>query len=188
MKRGGFSMPGDARQMIEGVYGEDGQLGIPISLRRRDTVAENRARQDISRAVLNSLELEYGYTETSALWDEDTYTPTRLGEPNVTLRLALWDGETITPWIRAGDLSWDLSQVTVPLRILHPPITLPDIPDSATEAAKRTMKDQGRWSTLIPLIDRMDGTYHTLVGDSKRKRCNIEYSPIFGLQIDCKID
>ena len=82
-------MPEDARTMIEHVYGPDSEAGIPAGFARNLRFAEGKERGEESLALLNALKLDVGYKATGMQWADDAYTPTRLGEPTVTLRLAV---------------------------------------------------------------------------------------------------
>ena len=86
--RGGFSMPEDARDMIESVYGASVQAEIPEGLRAVSIRAEGDSGAMSAQGRLNSLQLDEGYVATMTHWQDDAYAPTRLGEPTVTVRLA----------------------------------------------------------------------------------------------------
>ena len=72
-----------------------------------------------ARAVgrMNALDLNKGYVHHAGDWASDTRTPTRLGDPTRTLRLARWDGQRLTPWRAIVDSdvrkAWRLSEVSV---------------------------------------------------------------------------
>ncbi|MBI3065257.1 MAG: CRISPR-associated helicase Cas3' [Deltaproteobacteria bacterium] len=113
IERGKFIVPDDARCLVETVYGEEEGDVVPQELRKRDLDADGKSRADISLAQLNGLNLDAGYTTTLNQWLEDTVTPTRVGAPTTTVRLARWDGTTLMPWFSTDRFAWDLSQVSV---------------------------------------------------------------------------
>ena len=78
----GFTMPEDARHLIESVYGKKAPT-VPSVLceATQEAIAEQKAQSAMGN--FNRLRLEYGYTRKSADqsggWDEDVNIPTRLG-------------------------------------------------------------------------------------------------------------
>ncbi len=112
-EQGGFHMPNDARQLIESVYDEEADIDMPAALVQGhdQVVGEDGAKR--GQANLNSINLRAGYVDQGATpcW-EDTVTPTRLGEPSTTVRLARWEGQRLRPWAD-GQFAWQLSQVQV---------------------------------------------------------------------------
>lgn len=115
---GKMSIPGDARKLIEGVYGDDGEQLIPDSLRGLSWHAEGEAGSRRGMARLNALKLEKGYTRSSAEdsggWDKETRIPTRLGIDTVTVALAGIDGEGLKPYANAKEFAWELSMIDLP--------------------------------------------------------------------------
>lgn len=85
---------------------------LPVSGR-----AEGEAAAQRGLAQMNSLKVRDGYAGSTGSWQSDQITPTRLGSPQRTLRLARWDGATLAPWYPTSDgdpeLSWRLSEVQV---------------------------------------------------------------------------
>ena len=117
-KSGKISIPGDARILIEGVYGERGQDLIPDSLLGLSWNAEGEAGSRRGMARLNALKLEKGYTRSSAEdsggWDKETRIPTRLGIDTVTVALASIDNEVLKPYAKAKEFGWELSMIDLP--------------------------------------------------------------------------
>ena len=54
----------------------------------------------------------YDQPQMQRVFDDDQY-PTRLGIPQVTLRLAREEGVKLVPWAGEGPLGWQLSEVLV---------------------------------------------------------------------------
>ncbi len=86
-EKGGFTMPDDARRLIEGVYGADPWHGFPARLQDKALEADGLYRGKTSIAEDKALPLEQGYRLEGPWLDEDT-APTRLGEPTTTVWLA----------------------------------------------------------------------------------------------------
>ncbi len=85
------------------------------------------------------------------MWKDDSRTPTRLGEPSVTLRLARWDGERLRPWADEADprAAWDLSQVNVrEKQVAGPTRFTGPLADAVTQAVTRM---RGRDTVIVPL-------------------------------------
>ena len=116
-QRGGLALPTDARGLVEAVYaGEE----VPASLERRSNAAlgGEMAHASVARNVVSKLDL--GYLRVGADWSSEARTPTRLGEPTTTVRLARVDGRGAGPWFADVQprLRWPLSQVSVARRLV----------------------------------------------------------------------
>jgi CRISPR-associated endonuclease/helicase Cas3 len=150
-------MPEDARDLIEGVYGDGAEAAIPAALLARSyrVAGHNSAKQTV--AAVNVIRLEDGYVDQGFdPWD-DALTPTRLEDsPSVTVRLARWENGEARPWIDAGRYSWELSQLSVRVSLLSEeiPETDPAL-QKAVAQCKGAMPDHGNYSRLLVL--RMDG-------------------------------
>jgi CRISPR-associated endonuclease/helicase Cas3 len=153
---GSFTMPDQAREMIEFVYADEANERIPEALQRNAATAEGDAMADRSIAAFNSLGLDVGYEVTSMHWRDDENTPTRLGEPTTTVRLArIVDGQLI-PWAK-NDVEhlWELSQVTVRATQIQGES---ERYGPMIAAAKEAMKDRGKYCVVVPLAER-DGVW-----------------------------
>jgi len=91
--KGKFTMPDDARGLIEGVYSPEAEVAIPKILfdASMDADGQNMMRQ--SMANLNVLKLNKGYTRFSGDWDEESRIPTRLTEPMSVVKIPEWEWE-----------------------------------------------------------------------------------------------
>ena len=110
-KRGGWNMPDDARDLIEGVYSDEAEA-VPDTLAKASEEAEGEWWASKSLANFNTLKLETGYSLENA-WDDEARIPTRLAEDSVTIYLAQWDGKRLTPLVNEGRYPWDLSSLNV---------------------------------------------------------------------------
>jgi len=174
---GAFTMPDNAREMIEFVYADDAGERIPEGLQRNTTTAEGDAMADRSMAAFNSLYLDSGYEVTSTHWREDESTPTRLGEPTTTVRLARIVGGQLIPWAQDdADHLWELSQVTVRAARINGES---DRYGPMIAVAKAQMKDRGKYCVVVPLEER-DGVWRGFAL-GPRGEITITYSPTTGL-------
>lgn len=174
---GAFTMPDEAREMIEFVYGDDAVDRIPAGLQSNVATAEGDAMADRSMAVFNSLSLDSGYEVTSMHWRDDESTPTRLGDPTTTVRLARVSESRLIPWAEGNaDHAWELSQVTVrATRIQGESHRY----GSMIAAAKEQMKDRGKYCVVVPLEENAGVWRGYALG--RRGEIAVTYSPKTGL-------
>ncbi len=178
-----FTVPGDARCLVEAVYGEEQGDKIPPELRKRDLDADGKARAEISLAQLNCLDLDAGYTTTLNQWLDDTVTPTRLGAPATTVRLARWDGGCLTPWFPADRYAWDLSQVSVNRARIAGASQHGRILEAEAERAMESMPDRCKWSVLVPLSSAEGGTWRGRAVDHRQRQVTAIYHSKTGLRV-----
>ncbi|WP_257283445.1 CRISPR-associated helicase Cas3' [Endozoicomonas sp. SESOKO1] len=168
----GFSMPEDARHLIESVYGKDVQECIPEVLQQASSVAVANDRARTSMGHFNCLDLQQGYTWGSGGaangWDEDTRIPTRLNDiETVTVVLAKVDGNgDLQPWVanENPDHAWALSQIRLPegewrkAEALIPPQWQTPI----TELKQRRLSL--KWLEILPLVAETGHLYQSESG------------------------
>jgi len=121
-RRGKLVLPEDARSLVEAVHGE-GASAAPPSLERRSIQAEGRTMSQTSVAQMATVRLDTGYLRTGNDWSSEARTPTRLGEPTITLRLARLDGPVPRAWNTdlPPHLHWPLSQLSLARRLVCAP-------------------------------------------------------------------
>jgi CRISPR-associated endonuclease/helicase Cas3 len=174
---GAFTMPDNAREMIEFVYADDAGERIPEGLQRNAATAEGDTMANRNMAAFNSLSLDMGYEVTSMHWREDESTPTRLGEPTTTVRLARILAGQLIPWAQDdADHLWELSQVTVRAAQINGES---DRYGPMIAVAKAQTKDRGKYSVVIPLEER-DGVWRGFAL-GPREEIAVTYSPTTGL-------
>jgi len=143
------------RGTIEAVYGDHAET-LPDGLEDRALEAwgERYAQAQVARQkALGPKALYAG--DDGAWWEEDG-APTRLGEPQVTLRLAVADADGLHPL--AGDTgfrAWCRSEVRVPARVAPTRTGDTDL-DPAIDALRQDWADRGRGCDVIVLNG--DGT------------------------------
>jgi len=166
--RGKISMPGDARLLIEGVYGEKAQEEIPEVLLGLCWNAEGDAGSKRGMARLNALKLEKGYTRASAEdsggWDKETRIPTRLGDDSITVALVRLEDGSLKPYAEASEFAWELSMINLPKRAWRKaqekiPISLHGAINKLKEEVKML-----KWVEVLPLTEELSGYYDPQMG------------------------
>jgi CRISPR-associated endonuclease/helicase Cas3 len=161
-------MPGDARLLIEGVYGEKSQEEIPETLLGLCWNAEGEAGSKRGMACLNALKLEKGYTRASAEdsggWDKETRIPTRLGDESITVALVRLDDGSLKPYAEASEFAWELSMINLPKRAWRKaqekiPISLQGAIDKLKEEVKLL-----KWVEVLPLTEELSRYYDPQMG------------------------
>jgi CRISPR-associated endonuclease/helicase Cas3 len=173
---GSFIMPGDARGMIEGVYGEESRTQKPPALLAMDDQAYGKLSSDRQFADLCTLDVLSGYhpvtgSGVTGHWSPDERVMTRLNTDSAALRLLAWDGPRLVPLHGEGRSAYEYSQVSVPGNWVK------GVPDNdpvlmkALEQARSRMPDRGRWCVCVTVTCTGEGTYEGDVVDEKgRKR------------------
>jgi CRISPR-associated endonuclease/helicase Cas3 len=173
----GFRMPEDARALIESVYGEGSGEAMPEALRGMSLRAEAQEAADRALARQNALVLDCGYRATPLAWMDDAFTPTRLGEATVAVRLVRATPTGLEPWHPGLDRPWERSEVQVRRTLVagEDPASAGDL-----EALRQRMPDGGRYCILAVLQD-IGGRWRGTVTDVKRELQEVDYSPERGL-------
>jgi CRISPR-associated endonuclease/helicase Cas3 len=149
---GQFTMPEDARTLIEDVY--SGRRLYPETLEEASYSAEGKSMSQKSMADLNALKLNKGYTRSSGDWDEETKIPTRLTEEEtVSVALAIIENGQLEPYAKSERYAWALSTVKVPEREWKKAQQqIPAHLQAMVEALKTEQKTL-RWLEILPLED-----------------------------------
>lgn len=183
-EKGGFSMPDDARDLIEGVYGEASMWDVAVGLSEKslNAYAESRAKAGI--ADLNALNLPEGYAaDTANRWWDDERTPTRLGDDTIPLWLARWVDGQLKPWRQEADHSWQRSAVQVRRTLATESVIPEEIQETIVDRARKSLPAKGRWGVLLPLIETEDGWKGT-VKNVRGERIDLHYDIERGLMTD----
>ena len=160
LRAGQFTMPNDARTLIEAVFAEDAPT--PAGLQASASAAAGRGYGDASLAQQHAVKLLDGYVRGGIDWWSEAKTTTRLGEDSTPVLLARWDGDRLLPWIDKPDLrhAWAYSTVRIATRLIATPAE-PATPARRAELQRvlDSLPDKGKWSVLLPLdaIHRSDG-------------------------------
>jgi CRISPR-associated endonuclease/helicase Cas3 len=146
-----IAVPEDVRGIIEAVYGEGKEAGAPTALERYWIEASGSDQAARSMAGMNLLRVEKGYGGEHAGWASDVDTPTRLGEPMVTLRLARIEGDAIVPFYADPDptRAWSLSEVMVRASRVK---GVPELPKLLLPASQAAVRSWGRYADRFLLV------------------------------------
>lgn len=153
--RGSFTMPDDARRLIESVFGADAE--IPPGLDANAMTVLGQGFADQAQAQMNTLKLALGYQRGGIDWWGEAKTPSRLGEASSTVTLACWQDGALRPWA-AGEHGWAYSSLRLAERLVATTAPAADARQQvALDAALATLPAQGRWTVLLPLALTPEG-------------------------------
>ena len=105
--------PDGLRDLIEAVHGP-GALDVPEALMGAEIETIGRQMSEAQQALNQVLDAEdsYDQPQMQRVFDDERF-PTRLGIPQVTLRLAQKESGRVAPWAGEGPLGWQQSEVQV---------------------------------------------------------------------------
>ena len=111
--RGRIRTPHDLRELIEAVHGSFPQE-LPDPLQEAELETAGRTLSEAQQALNQVLDAEDGYDQPQMqhVFEDDRF-PTRLGIPQVTLRLAREETGALSPWAGKGPSGWQSSEVQV---------------------------------------------------------------------------
>ncbi len=111
--KGSIRAPGGLRALIEAVYGSD-LPEVPEALMGAEIETLGQQMSEAQQAFNQVLDAEDGFDQPQLqrVFDDDRF-PTRLGIPQVTLRLARKERGRLIPWAGEGPLDWQSSEVQV---------------------------------------------------------------------------
>ncbi|MFZ6772111.1 CRISPR-associated helicase Cas3' [Undibacterium sp. SXout7W] len=188
LQKGCFTMPTDARTMIEQVFSKDAVL--PTSLTVSSLKAQGQDMSEASLAQQNTLKIAAGYQRGDiGDWWSEAKTPSRLGEETTEIMLAKWAGDNLEPWASGV---WSYSMVKVAARFLAR-IDPPSEPAAriAYDRLHKTLPGEGKWCGLLPLSRRADGVWQgktwTAANEKSGKKPELLtwlYDENFGLRVD----
>lgn len=154
LEKGCFTMPGDARELIEGVYSDQAQAEIPLALQEASFDAEGKAMVQRSMADFNGLKLDKGYTRKSGDWDEEARIPTRLSEEeSISVALALLVDGQLKPYADVEHYAWAMSTIKLPEREWKK--ACQQVPEGLKQQIETLKNEQKalRWLEVLPLLD-----------------------------------
>jgi len=167
---GAFTMPDDARALIEGVFGPEAEA--PEGLQRNAQHAEGAAFAEASQAHMLSAKRQSGYcrAQRSLEWEAETVAPSRLGEETVDVLLARWDGNVLKPWRsdKPSQHAWAYSTVRVARRLIGQAAeeTVPERV-SARQNLNEQLPGGGKWVVVLVLDDK-DGAFQGVAQAGKQ--------------------
>jgi CRISPR-associated endonuclease/helicase Cas3 len=159
--KGKFTMPDDARGLIEGVYSQAAADCIPDGLRKDSFKAVGEDQSKKSMADLNALKLNKGYTRPSGDWDEEIRIPTRLTEEDsISVALACFKKGHLYPYAKSVHHEWAMSVVKIPeWEWKKASRHIPETMQPMIEALKTEVKAL-RWLEVFPLTDETASYYN----------------------------
>lgn len=170
LESGGFTMPDDARSLIEGVYADAVQASIPAPLQSLSDTAEGVQRGDAAMGSFNCLNLGAGYTRGMAgqhsRWDDEVRIPTRLGQDTVVVALARLEGSRVVPYAAHPKprAAWALSQLSLSQSEWNKAKDgIPSALASKIEQLKGDVADL-RWVEVFPLVSVEQQVYESVAG------------------------
>jgi CRISPR-associated endonuclease/helicase Cas3 len=187
-RRGEIAVPGQARALMEAVYGEAAEEP-PQALQPREDKQSGQDQADMSLAWMNCLSPTLAYGEALSFWEEDT--PTRLGRRQSILRLARWEKGRLAPWaegrVQTDDPArvWELSSVAVSRNraAAEAPIADPAL-KRAVEETKAAWPDRvAERVLLVPLTPGPEGEWDGLVRDKDEHIAELRYHSERGLSL-----
>lgn len=170
----GFTMPEDARQLIESVYGQNAPA-IPTQLEQASLEAFAEQKVQSNMGSFNTLRLDDGYSRESAMhnggWDEDVHLPTRLGADTVDVALATIKQNCLQAYASQSQHPWALSQVKIPAGEWEQ--AKQHIPESYQSLIEETRKNNPalQWLEIWPLTEGLENYYDVQTGWNIRQEC-----------------
>lgn len=186
LQAGSFTMPHDARYLIESVFGNDSQ--IPEGLQQANLIVQGQQMADASHAKNNTLTLVSGYKRGDVMdWWSEAKTPSRLGEQSVKVVLARWENDRLVPWVKRNH-AWAYSTVKIAERLMAK-MQLPATVNQLAEYNRvlESLPDKGKWSLLLPLEQNSTGNWVAQAWTSDQNKASQlltwEYGAQTGLQM-----
>jgi CRISPR-associated endonuclease/helicase Cas3 len=177
------------RDPIEAVYGVEA-INVPAALESKSIRAEGKDLGDRAIAAQNFLqrlgadETAGRYLESAGAWEPEKHTPTRLGEPTVTLRLARLENGQLMPWADNPDeeRAWRLSEVSV--RAAQVAEAVIDDAEIAAAIAARQAKESRAFDApvYVPLVQGADQIWSAPITASNERRMIAFYCSGQGLR------
>src|SRR5690606_13897004 len=187
LRAGHFSMPADARDLIEGVFGDE--TSVPEGLLHRRNTVLGQQFADASYAKANALNYAIGYQRGEVVdWWSEAKTPSRLGEATVNLILARWENGKILPWAQRTH-AWPYSTLRIAERLIAKPEEFADKAQAEAYAeALEQLPDKGKWSVVLPFTYEGSGAWRAWAwsGESEKRPAELsawQYDPAIGLRM-----
>jgi CRISPR-associated endonuclease/helicase Cas3 len=182
LSEGRITTPDNIRSLVEAAYNE---ANTPLQLE----VATFRAvgKEGAARGVAgqNVLAFDRPYDRDAGLWEPDDHTPTRLGEPQVTLRLASFPNGRLVPWCDdpAAFRAWCLSEVSVQASRVSGIVEDPEVAPSI--AALRAQWSRWDRDTLVLVLRPLNATtWQGCIMDQRGAPRDVTYSRTTGWSWD----
>lgn len=177
--RAALEVPEQLRAWIEAVYGAQ-CLDVPEGIEAVEAKMTGKHHSHDDLGIGNAINLDRGYQEGGPGWWAESRTPTRLGEPSVTLRLLCWDGVELSAF-RPRE-PWAMSEVSVRESLLGE-AAIPGDEAAATQLAE--LQAQWRHAYVLPvvLVPAEDGGWVGEAADANGKVV-VRYDRSKGLAVE----
>jgi CRISPR-associated endonuclease/helicase Cas3 len=185
LRAGAITMPGDARVLIEGVFGPDADIPPGLDANALAAVGQGFAAQ--AQAQMNSLALSVGYRRVGFDWWADAKAPSRLGDASSTVTLARWVDGRLLPWVERPH-GWAYSSLRVADRLAATTAPAADPADQTVlDATLAELPAAGRWTVLLPLKHTSHGWVGEAMaaprGNQQPRRLAWRYDTDLGLRV-----
>ncbi len=152
--KGAFTMPDDARGLIEAVYGD---VELPPGLEESYIESEGVQSSEGSLADYTALKVNVHYGETAGgRWWAEERAPTRLGD-STSVYLGRVNGGFIVPLFKQGDFPWHLSSVSVLTSRIFDANRPTGISEKEWERTLEQLPAKGKWGVLLALDEKLEG-------------------------------
>lgn len=147
----GYTMPDDARKLIEKVYGDSGPEAPDILYKSAENYRVLESEKDFL-SIRNVFDLEIGFIKDRNMqpWPEEK-APTRFGDDSLNIRLAIYDNGELKPYAGKGRHAWQRSELRVPASSFRGMSYDKEI-ESLVEKTQTSLPDKGKYGRLLPLI------------------------------------
>ena len=172
---------GSPRDLIEPVFATD-PSDLPPELLKQSQKAEAEQSGKKAIAYLNFLKRD-DFTPQKESWAKDIHTPTRLGQPSTTLRLATWVEGVLMPWHKAEKKAWRLSEITIRSALCQK--TIPPDQDAAKAIESQIRDWEKRYDPpqiLALTATDQDGIWTGKWKNNAGKEVDVYYSQYEGLR------
>jgi CRISPR-associated endonuclease/helicase Cas3 len=181
---GVIETPDNIRALVEEAFDRDRPSAEPAAFTRSTDEAIARALRDSGIARQNVLRFDEPYAREAGLWQPDIHTPTRLSDPQVTLRLARIEAGRLEPWCADDDRAraWALSEISVRQSLLAGPT--PDPGEASVITAERA--GWPAWERDFPVLVLRAGGEETWIGlaeTANGQRRETIYSSNIGMRL-----
>jgi len=179
-EKGHIQLPEDSRWLVEEVFGEHARE-IPEALDASSSRVEGQHNANRQMAQFNSINLDQGYSREGFDWWDDSYTPTRLGEPSQTVELLILRDQKLVPFFSA-DASPALSQLTLPQRDALREFPCQDrLDEQRLSAYRESTPGRGRWILYVILQQVQEGLYSGKIINQREEPESIFYDVELGV-------
>lgn len=179
--RNPIRLPEELRGWIDAVYGEQPAVALPEAMEASSLSADGQRSGDDSLATFNAIRMADGYSYTGSRWWDESYTPTRLGDPTRIIRLARWDGTRLHPWSDDAHHPWPLSQLQIRRALVEEAIVSEAIA-AAVEQLQSAWSGGFRDALVLPFVADGDA-WVAQARNGNGRPVTVTYDAVSGFQV-----